>query len=185
MLKYLITDPLYYTNNPVIFKEILIKALKTNSIDVACFRDKSSSNIQELFSIFIKICNIYKVKKILINSEIKLAKISNISGVHLASHQFREIKIAKDKNLFVIISCHCINDILEAQKYQVDMVTFSPIFNTPNKGKPKGCKTLSEIITKTDIPIIALGGIITQKHIDEIAKTKAIGFASIRYFIQP
>ena len=183
MLKYLITDPLYYTNNPTIFRQTLIKALEKNNIDIACFRDKNSSNIQELFSIFIKICKEYKVKKILINSEINLAKNSNISGVHLTSNQFKEIKIAKNKNLFVIISCHCIEDILKAQKEQADMVTFSPIFDTPNKGKPKGCKVLSEIINKTNIPIIALGGIITPKHIDEITKTKAIGFASIRYFI--
>lgn len=63
------------------------------------------------------------------------------------------------------------------------MVTYSPIFTTPNKGTPKGCEELEKIVQSVDIPVIALGGIISEQQIDQIKSTKASGFASIRYFI--
>ncbi|VAY87615.1 Thiamine monophosphate synthase [hydrothermal vent metagenome] len=62
------------------------------------------------------------------------------------------------------------------------MVTYSPIFQTPNKGEPKGCEQLAKIVKEVDIPIIALGGIIDQKKVEDIKKTNVKGFASIRYF---
>ena len=41
-----------------------------------------------------------------------------------------------------------------------------------------------EVVDKyTNINIIALGGIINDKQIEQISKTKAYGFASIRYFV--
>jgi thiamine-phosphate pyrophosphorylase len=63
------------------------------------------------------------------------------------------------------------------------MVTYSPIFTTPNKGIPKGCKELARIVQSVNIPVIALGGMISNQQINQIKSTKANGFASIRYFI--
>jgi thiamine-phosphate pyrophosphorylase len=63
------------------------------------------------------------------------------------------------------------------------MVTYSPIFTTPNKGSPKGCKDLKKIVQSINIPVIALGGIISNQQINQIKSTKVNGFASIRYFI--
>ncbi len=183
MIQYLITDPKYYTNNPIIFKEVLTNALKTNTVDIVCFRDKVSTNTEELASIVIEVCEKYKIKNILINSNIELAIKLNISGVHLTSTQFDKIKEAKVNKLFVIISCHNLEDITKAQQIGADMVTYSPIFETPNKGIAKGCKELQKVIKMTNIPIIALGGIISSSQIKEIEQTKASGFASIRYFI--
>jgi thiamine-phosphate pyrophosphorylase len=63
------------------------------------------------------------------------------------------------------------------------MVTYSPIFVTPNKGKAKGCEELFQVVQKVKIPVIALGGIISDEHIKQIELTGASGFASIRYFL--
>ena len=63
------------------------------------------------------------------------------------------------------------------------MVTYSPIFFSPNKGEPKGLEKLKEAVDTFDIDIIALGGIIDEKHIEQIKETNAKGFASIRYFV--
>ena len=73
-------------------------------------------------------------------------------------------------------------EVLKAQKVGADYVTYSPIFTTPNKGKPKGIEDLKIILDKVDIKVFALGGIINKAQIEEIASTKAFGFASIRYF---
>ena len=130
------------------------------------------------------VCKTFHIDKILINTDYKLAHKLNASGVHLNSTQFNMIKTAKDLGLYTIISCHTFEDIKKARDLNIDAVTYSPIFETPNKGTPKGIEALKEAVDKyTNINIIALGGIINDKQIEQISKTKAYGFASIRYFV--
>ena len=66
----------------------------------------------------------------------------------------------------------------------MDFVTYSPIFETPNKGEAKGIENLKTMVDRYNIPIIALGGIITEEQIKAVKETGAYGFASIRYFIR-
>ncbi len=184
MKTYLITDPKYYTNNPQTFADTLSNALKKHKIDYACFRDKNSSNLDELVKTFVNICKKLDINNILINSYIDLAIKHRAKGVHLTSLQFDEITKAKNAGLFVVVSCHSIDDIKKAKSLGADGVTYSPVFETPDKGRPIGLDALN--IAKEsvkDIMIFALGGIITDEQIDSIKKTKADGFASIRYFV--
>lgn len=106
---YLITDPNYFSDNKEIFKEKLIAVLKNHKIDFACFRDKSSKNIEELAKIFLQICKEFKIENILINSNISLAIKLGFDGVHLNSQQFDKIENAKKSNLVA-------NDIFELIK---------------------------------------------------------------------
>uniref|UniRef100_UPI0040486000 thiamine phosphate synthase n=1 Tax=Aliarcobacter sp. TaxID=2321116 RepID=UPI0040486000 len=182
--KYLITDPKYYSDKEDLFKKNLTRVLKNNLVDIACFRDKESANFDTLAKIFIDVCTKFKIKEILLNGDYNLAKKLGATGVHLTSSQFSEIKEAKKLNLYTIISCHTFNDIEKALDSYCNAVTFSPIFDTPNKGEPKGITTLKEAINLyEDIDIIALGGIVRDEQVEQISKTKAYGFASIRYFI--
>ena len=182
--KYLITDPKYYSNNSDLFRKNLTRVLKNNEVDIVCFRDKESENFEELAKIFVEICKDFNIEKILLNSNYELAKNLGANGVHLTSNQFEKIKEAKRLGLYVIISCHTFSEIEKAQNAYVNAVTFSPIFDTPNKGEPKGITSLKEAISLyEDMDIIALGGIVKEEQIELISKTKAYGFASIRYFI--
>ena len=182
LIYYLITDPQYYSNDVELFKKKLKAVLKTKKVDYACFRDKSSKNYEELALVFVKVCKKYGVKQILLNENLTLAKKLKC-GVHLTSLQFDLIKEAKEHDLYVVISCHDISQIEKAQKSFVNAVTYSPIFFTPNKGEPKGLPNLKKILSIYDMNIIALGGIINNKQIEDISNTKAYGFASIRYFL--
>lgn len=181
---YLITDPKYYTNDKILFEQNLINILKNKKVDIACFRDKESNNYEELAKIFIKICKDFQIKEILLNTDYKLAFALNATGVHLNSTQFENIKDAKKLKLNTIISCHTYEDIQKAIDLNCDAVTFSPIFNTPNKGKPKGVSKLKEVVNLyKNINIIALGGIVNEEQIKQVEETKAYAFASIRYFV--
>ena len=184
MIKYLITDPKYYTNDEKKFEKVLVNILNKHQIEIACFRDKESANFEEIAKIFIKTCKEKNIKNILLNGNYLLAHKLNATGVHLTSTQFDDIKKAKELGLYVIISCHNENDLENAIKSKADAVTYSPIFETPNKGLPKGIEVLNNITTKYEnTNIIALGGIINDEQIEQISKTKAYGFASIRYFV--
>jgi thiamine-phosphate pyrophosphorylase len=104
-------------------------------------------------------------------------------GVHLISTQFDAIKKAKALGLFVVISTHTLEEILQAQNLGADAVTFSPIFNSPNKGNPTGLAPLKEIQGKINIKIIALGGITTDEQIKAVESCGVFAYASIRKFI--
>ena len=183
MIKYLITDPKYYTNNPQKFTKILTDVLNNHNINMICFRDKTSSNFEQLAKITLDIAKKYNIEKILLNGNISLAKKLGFDGVHLQSTQYSNIKDAKKYNLFTIISCHTFEDIKQAQTLDANMVTFSPIFDTPNKGESQGIKVLNNMINEFDIPIIALGGIVTKWHIEQLEKYSIKAYASIRYFV--
>lgn len=181
--QYLISDPQYFSNDKKIFEEKLRTILIKHKVDIACFRDKSSINFEELASVFLRVCKEFKIDKILINTNIELAKKLGFNGVHLNSKQFDKIELAKNLNLFTIISCHNHEDLQAAFSKNIDCVTYSPIFASPNKGEPLGIEEL--ILAKNKFPnlnIIALGGIVEEKHIEEIKKAEVYGFASIRYF---
>lgn len=184
MKSYAITDPKYYTNNPNEFQKVLQNVLNNNTIDMICFRDKISTNQEELIKVFLEVCKDNHINKTFINTNIELAYKYNAYGVHLTSTQFVQITQAKEQNLKTIISCHTYEEIESAISLGIDYVTYSPIFPTPNKGEPKGIDHLEQTIAKyPHIPIIALGGIITQEHLRQIKLTNSFGFASIRHFL--
>lgn len=184
LISYLITDPKYYSNDKKEFEKKLEESLSKREVHMACFRDKESENFKELAKVFVKVCKKFNIEKILINQDYKLAKKLGATGVHLTSTQFDKIKKAKELDLYTIISCHHAQEIERAQKAHVNAVTYSPIFETPNKGEPKGIGRFREIVRAfEDLDIIALGGIVDSSQIELISKTRAYGFASIRYFI--
>ena len=185
MKSYLITDPKYFTNDIYKFRNRLNNTIQNNKIDFICFRDKSSENYKEIAKIFVEISKQSNISNIFINNYIELAYSLNVTGVHLTSNQFDKIAYAKSMKLKVIISTHNEEDIKQAIKYNADYITYSPIFDTPNKGKLKGIVELKNVINKyKDIKIFALGGIITEEHIISIKTTEVFGFASIRYFVK-
>ncbi|AXH08748.1 thiamine phosphate synthase [Malaciobacter halophilus] len=184
MKHYLITDPKYYSNNTTLLRKNLIRAFKNHKVDIACFRDKESSNIEDLAKTFVEVCKEYNIKTILINTHINLAKELNATGVHLNSEQFDSIKEAKEKDLYTVVSCHSYDDIQKAQNLHANCVTYSPIFEVANKPKAKGINKLKEAVRVfEDIDIIALGGIVDDSHVEKITNAKPYGFASIRYFL--
>jgi len=177
VIKYAITDPSFFTT----YEQ---KSNYLNRVDAnyVLFRDKLSRNYAKDAYDFLKIAQNRAFKKI-IHQDYYLAKELNADGVHLTSKQFNDIKYAKELGLLTIISTHKIDEIKKAKELGADIVTFSPIFPTPNKGEPKGLEGLRKAIECCDMKILALGGIITKEHIKKIEALKPYGFASIRYFI--
>ncbi len=146
------------------------------------YRDKQNPNYALYAKRFIENAQKYTFDKILLHSNVVLASKLNADGVHLTSVQFDEIQRAKELNLFVVISTHTPEEVQKAEQCGADMVTFSPIFSTPNKGRAKGVEALASLVAQSSIPIIALGGILSSDQIALCSRYGAVGFASIRYF---
>jgi len=178
MIAYAITDPstLNFQTLTTDIKHFSSKA------DMLVYRDKDTLHYASKAELFLKESRKYKFQKILLHTDYKLAHKLKADGVHLKSTQFSDIKKAKALGLFVVISTHIFEEVKKAELLGADMITFSPIFSTPNKGEPKGIEELKSLVIKLSIPVIALGGIITQEQIDACKNAGAFAFASIRYF---
>ena len=174
---YLITDPSLFGDTPEKLKNKLSDSLNKYRPDFVCLRDKSSPCYVELAKVFLGLKGSHKA---LLHGDVDLALSLGAFGVHLSSTQFDEIDRAKEAGLYVIASTHSYEEALQAS--EADAITYSPIFASPNKGKPKGLEDLKEITGKIETKIFALGGIITQEQINQVEACGAYGFASIRYF---
>lgn len=182
MKKYLITSREFYTDTPAVFRKILHEQFAEYMPDYALYRDKSNPNYTIQAEHFIEVCNQFMGLKGFIHRDYTLARKLHAYGVHLTSTQFDDIKKAKDLGLEVIISTHTHKEVLKAKELGADAVAYSPIFASPGKGEPKGVEDLKALLKLTNIPIFALGGVVTQEQIEILEKTDVFGFASIRYF---
>lgn len=181
MIAYAITDPSTLNFNTL---DDDLKRFATRA-DMIVYRDKSTTNYAQNATQFVNLAREHNFSKILLHTDYQLAHRLEADGVHLKSTQFTAIKEAKALGLFVIVSTHTVEEAYEVMREGADMITLSPIFSTPNKGEAKGVAFLLDVANKIDIPIIALGGILTQEQIEACSEHGASGFASIRYFSTP
>ena len=178
MISYAITDP--STLSLERLDDDLMRISK--KADMIVYRDKANDEYEIFAEQFLTKAKNYSFEKILLHGAVALASKLAADGVHLRSDQFNEIAEAKQQGLFVVISCHTINEAKKAEALGADMITFSPIFVTPNKGKLLGLGALKELQGIISLPIIALGGILAQEQIDACQAAGASGFASTRFF---
>ena len=183
MKKYLITNPELFIDSEIEFYKYLNQV---KNFDFILYRDKESLNYKKFAKIFVDVLKNKGVEKIILHQDFLLAYNLKAFGVHLTSKQFSEIKKSKDLNLWTIISTHSLDEIELANRLGADAVTFSPIFDTPNKGKAKGIDILEKAIKLfPKIDIFALGGVKSEIEVKELNRVRGIfGFASIRFFIR-
>ncbi len=149
-----------------------------------CFRDKENKNPQRLIKSFVRLAKKHKIKYFAINSNIKYARYFKANAVHLNSKQNKNILNIRKLGLFCIISTHNDKEIKQAKKKRASMLTYSPIFSSPNKPSPKGMSDFKDKLKKYRyIKFLALGGIVSKMQTRQIKQSRAKGFASIRYFI--
>jgi len=176
MLTYAITDPSTLNFN-TLEKDLKNFCLKASMI---VYRDKKTLTYEQNAKQFLKYAHGFD--RVLLHGDYALAKRLGADGVHLKSTQNADIQKAKDLGLFVVISTHTLKEAKEAEKLGANMLTYSPIFYTPNKGKAVGTDALKAVVDSVDVPVVALGGIVSKTQIDACESVGAKGFASIRYF---
>jgi len=169
LLSYFITDPSYTLNQ-------IFQAIKKHKPTFVCYRNKQYFDKKEIieFANFAK-----KYSKIIINIDSLKDEslLSLFDGIHITSSKLN--LIPNYKNKIVIASTHNKKEVLLAK--EASYITFSPIFNSKGR-KGVGIEKLNEIASLHP-KVIALGGVVSNKEIEEIKKSKAIGFGSIRYFL--
>ncbi len=180
---YLITDRRYYTDTPAVFRKNVHAAFVRHLPEYALYREPHNPDYALMAEHFLETCAQFPDIRGLLHRDIDLAKRLNAYGVHLTSRQIGETAEAKAAGLFTVVSTHTPEEIERAKALGADAVTYSPVFETPGKGAPKGLEDLKEIAGRIDLPVIALGGIVGPEQVEAVKAAGAAGFASIRYFV--
>ncbi len=121
--------------------------------------------------------------KILVNDRADIALAAEADGVHLTSHSLSANIIRQNfpKDFIIGVSTHTIEIAETAKQNGADFITFSPIFETPNKGNLHGVEKLRQICERLKpFPVIALGGI-DETNYKSVLENGASGFAAIRF----
>ena len=176
MIRYAITDPLTLHFDSI--QEDLKRFAQNASMIV--YRDKENLDYANYAKDFLEHAKGFE--KVLLHADYLLAAHLGADGVHLMSTQMDDIVAAKALDLFVIISTHTLQELQLAEALGADMVTLSPVFETPNKGEALGIAVFKALVCEVNIPVIALGGINLESQIEACSQAGASGFASIRYF---
>jgi len=150
--------------------------------DFLLYRDKNNPDYAVFAKRFIREARRYPRLKILLHDDPALARDLGADGVHLSSANFGAIPDAKRFGLLTIASTHSLEEALNAQELGGDIVTLSPVFFSPGKGRPLGLEQFASIVSSLSVPVFALGGILSPEIAESCRQAGAAGFASIRFF---
>ncbi len=147
-----------------------------NAIDAGCkiiqYREKNK-NSQALIDEALKIRMLCKDALFLINDQVDVALAVGADGVHIG-HEDMQYKFAREllgREKIIGITVHNEHEAIVAEKAGADYIGLSPIFVTSTKinaGLPCGTQMIGEVRKKTNIPIVAIGGITKQNVADVI-----------------
>jgi len=182
LISYLITDPAFYGSTPQALEVSLKHAIAMFQPQWVLFRDKQTNHYEELAQCAVAVAKAAGVEHQLIQNSDTLAKKIGATGVHVDSRSFARIEAVKRSGLLCVASTH--NRLEIEASIDADYITYSPIYASPNKGKPKGLEDLNEKTVKMPNRVIALGGIVSNEQVEACRNAGAIGFASIRYFVK-
>ncbi len=164
-----------------------IQAAVEAGVDLIQLREKDlpTRELAELAKGIVGICR-GTGTKIVINDRLDIAMATAADGVHLGGQSLPAEVVRREagKDFLIGVSCHSLEDALQAEAAGSDYIVLGPIFETPSKlryGPPLGLSKLSEVVKRTKIPVLALGGI-TVENSGACLAAGAKGVAGIRIF---
>ncbi len=175
---YFIIDGMY-TQDFEKYTQIAIR----NKVSLIQYRDKDA-DLQTMIG------NAQKMQKLasnsstqfIVNDALEVALLSNADGIHVGQSDESYLNVRTQMPEKIIgISTMTLSESLEAEKLGADYLGVGPIFATQTKTDtppPIGLSKLKEVVDKTTIPIVAIGGINTQ-NLREVLDTGVHGVAII------
>ena len=118
--------------------------------------------------------------RVLVNSDVELARASGAHGVHLTSVQL--LKCAQRPDLpWCGASCHDSLELERAAALGLDYVVLGPVLETPSHtdAHPLGWESFAQMVHGYPLPVYALGGM-TLQHLAIACDAGAQGVAMVR-----
>ncbi len=120
---------------------------------------------------------------LLINDRVDLALALPIDGVHLSRTSLppAETRALLGPARLIGVSCHSLEEAIEAEREGADFIVLGPLFPTPSKaayGPPIGLARLKDVRRRVRLPILGIGGI-TSSNTASVMAAGADGAAVI------
>ncbi len=121
---------------------------------------------------------------VVVSSRCDVALAAGAAGVNLPE---RDISVAQARTLMgqrlVGRSVHSIESAVAAEREGADYVIFGPVWPSSShpEEKSQGIRALAEVARAVQVPVLAIGGITTERA-EECAKAGAAGYAAITLF---
>jgi thiamine-phosphate pyrophosphorylase len=124
--------------------------------------------------------------RVVVNDRLDVAMALSAAGVHLATASLpaRAARRIAPADFLIGVSCHSLQEALEAESAHADYILLGPIFPTPSKlryGPPLGVEKLREVCARVRIPVLALGGMKLERA-KPCVEAGAAGIAGISLF---
>ena len=129
---------------------------------------------------------------LLINSAVKNAEDFAVDGIHLTSRHLMSItkrpafpRGTSEQAHWVAASCHNLLELQHAQKIGVDFTVLAPVLATKThpETEPLGWEQFAKLVSKTNLPVYALGGL-SESSLDMTRQAGGQGVAAIRAFLE-
>ena len=147
--------------------------------------DLSEREYSDLADKFTEICGKHKVEAIL-HTYVDVAIKLGVRSIHLPLPVFKDLSDEK-KSFFckIGVSCHSVEDALEAEKLGAFYITFGHVFATDcKKGlEPRGLDALKNVCKAVKIPVYAIGGI-DKQNIASVIEAGAAGACIMSGFMK-
>ena len=163
-------------------KMLKLKIPKKSAFLLRSYQTKKRKKIAKQL---LKFCKMKKIK-LLIGSDIKLAKDINAHGVHFPEYMIKENKInwigikniKYRKKWIITTAAHSTRSLKKVEGLDIDAALLSPVFTSKSHPNTKclGLNKFSKIVKKTKLPIYTLGGI-NIKNVKSLIETDIIGYA--------
>lgn len=148
-------------------------------------KDLSEKDYRSLAEKAIDICRKYDTE-LMLHYYWETAINIKWKNIHLPLHILRELS-EEDKGNFehIGVSCHSVDDALEAQKLGAGYITAGHVFATDcKKGlEPRGLDFLRSVCESVDIPVYAIGGI-SPDNIGLVRECGAAGGCAMSGFMR-
>jgi thiamine-phosphate pyrophosphorylase len=124
----------------------------------------------------------------IINNDANLAKKLNADGVHvgqgdIAVQPIDEIRNILGKDKIIGISTHSFKQFKQANSFDVDYISFGPIFATKTKDYFIGTNNIRDVLKIAKKPVFLIGGI-NLLNIDELLAMGVKNIALIRGILE-
>jgi len=162
----------------------LTQALK-GGVDIVQLRSKTMSDAS-LMAIGQKIRRVTRAleKLFIVNDRVDLTLALDADGVHLGQDDL-PIGVARKmmgKGTKIIgRSTHSLQQAEQAVREGADYIGFGPLFSTPTKPtyEPVGLEPIREVLMKSEIPVVCIGGI-ERSNVKQVVAAGANRIAVVR-----
>jgi len=167
----------------------IAKSAIAGGVDILQMREKGKSR-EELCKIGSELEQLCRKSKttLIVNDDPYLVKEINADGVHigqsdLVKYPFKVIREIIGKNKLIGLSTHSLEQFKEANKSDVDYISFGPIFFTKTKDYFIGTQDIEDVLKTALKPVVFIGGI-NILNLDDLLKKGVRNIALIRGIVE-